>query len=886
MNNYSFKELSFGEWNGLCAFEITQIPDQRILESATSSNSEELIASRFRTILLEGYNAYKSMRTSSPQCELSFELLWITEPTDNQLYKADVKLFFLVRCIGDNKENAELLLQIVSSIVQNGLESMSYSYEEISDQQLSQCIARARKDCCASLVKDESIDNLQNQIFPLVYNYDVIVENHISLKYIADTLIEHPNSILSFQIMATCYTHNEASYIEQTVQTLEYLKNGVPLDQISKAYFPLVEKYENKYQYYSNHISGDLFTYNIIAIGTQQSVNSVLSSCFGHLNNSKSGKVKMHIGILDPAIIDYENNLFPLPWAINEAIMRTGRNMSVWSPGHIPTKLFRLPYIIAGEEAIGFFRLPIGSEDLGAGFVVNSTQQKSRKYANNIINSGDIDIGTLRNTNETIGIELKDLTKHGLIIGSPGSGKTTFSIGLMDRLWKEHGIPFLIIEPAKNEYRSLIDSMPELQVFTPGKESISPFVFNPFVPPKNVKLESYKYVLKTAFNAALSLTSPLDKIVDESINNCYSNYRWLDTYTSDDGATVFNIDDYIKCFRQTFEKIGYIGEAKNIGRAGVVRFKSLKQLFDTYSSIDIEDLLTKPTVIELAAIENSEDKALIIMLLLLSILSYVNSNYIGDGNLKNVIMLEEAHVLFDSRERRESDSMSSAEMAKSLVKRMLAEARAYGVGMIIADQSPRKVTADVVGLTDIKLAFRLVEEEDKNIIADSINMSDVQKDRLARLRPGEAFYFYNKLEDPEELITPDYREQKNIEITISDKALHNKMTYWNDKREMLRPYPECKCVSCCQENCEFSRKILARDIAHRIMDHYFVSTERGFDTLKNVFGRISYLVRQELNQEELSHELLLCIKVHLWRNLRYETQIPISEELIENSLRK
>ena len=73
-------------------------------------------------------------------------------------------------------------------------------------------------------------------------------------------------------------------------------------------------------------------------------------------------------------------------------------------------------------------------------------------------------------------ITQKDLAKHMLVVGTPGSGKTTFSVGLLDRLWKEHKIPFLVIEPAKNEYRALVQSIPELQVFTPGKNFISPFV--------------------------------------------------------------------------------------------------------------------------------------------------------------------------------------------------------------------------------------------------------------------------------------------------------------------------------------------------------------------------------------------------------------------------
>lgn len=517
---------------------------------------------------------------------------------------------------------------------------------------------------------------------------------------------------------------------------------------------------------------------------------------------------------------------------------------------------------------------------------VNNTDSSSKTYSNNLINAGDIEIGLLKSSsnNDSIGISLKDLAKHMLVVGTPGSGKTTFSVGLLDRLWKDHGIPFLVIEPAKNEYRALVQSIPDLQVFTPGKNFISPFVFNPFVPPKNVKLETYKSTLKTAFAAAVSMSTPLDKIFEESINNCYSDFRWLDTYTVDDKGKTFNISDFIKCFQQTFDEIGYTGDAKNIGRAGVVRLKSLVNLFDNYFSIPIEDLLKKPTIIELAAIENSDQKALIISLLLLSILAYVNSNYVGEGGLKNVILLEEAHVLLDA-DTNAGDANPSA-IAQGLVKRMLAEIRSYGVGLVIADQSPRKVSTDVVALTDMKVVFRLVEATDKQIIADSMNMSDAQIQRLSRLKPGEAFLFFNKLDEPEEVITPDYRLENNISITLTDEGIRELSTYWKNKQEMLRPYPECECIKYCSSTCDYERRILAREIARRLFVRNFTAETASFDPVKKVLGNITNLVKAELNDEPFSPELLACVKCQLWRRIKYGTKIPVKEVQIVNSLQK
>ena len=338
------------------------------------------------------------------------------------------------------------------------------------------------------------------------------------------------------------------------------------------------------------------------------------------------------------------------------------------------------------------------------------------------------------------------------------------------------------------------------------------------------------------------MSSPLDKIFEDTINNCYSDFRWLDTYTTDDKGCVFNIADFIKCFQETFDEIGYTGDAKNIGRAGIVRLKSLVNLFDNYYSIPIEDMLTKPTIIELAAIENSDQKALIIALLLLSILVYVNANYIGEGGLRNFILLEEAHVLFDISSNGEYGAANPAAIAQNLIKRMLAEIRSYGVGLAIADQSPRKVGIDIVALTDIKVAFRLVEGQDKEILADSTSMTDVQLARLARLKPGEAFLFFNRLNEPEEIITPDYRLNNQISISLSDDGICKLSTYWQGKQKELRPYPECKLVPYCQQSCDYGLRILAKEVARRIFKNNIGVGCKDSERLKAVLRKISSLI--------------------------------------------
>lgn len=880
----SITELATGERIGFGAVEITTIPHLSILQKRFSAiaNIDTEYKQDMARLLSEVFQNYKNI---SAGCQdISLEILWSTQEVKNQPFKASITLHIIIRAIGNKDAEIENTITSLMRICKATLDFGKYDYRDATVDELVSRVHNINNHSVKAVVKSERLEILQNNLMPYCFAFDKIPVTENDLSRLVNSLIDYPDCAVSFQLIPVSYSVEESSAVDGNAQMLDTLSKGVMDQGNGNVSFALAEKHAKTYKYYSQNKNSALFAFNVLVYGTPSATNAIASRILAQLNNSS----ELRLVSLSPSDVRKDDNFYPLPWAVHEVILGTDRNPSVWNVGQHLNAFYSLPYVITAAESSEFFRLPIGSETVFAGLVVNESVKASRTYADNVVGGGDIVVGELKSSShgDNIGISLKDLTKHMLIVGTPGSGKTTFSVSLLDRLWKEHQIPFLVIEPAKNEYRALVQSIPDIQVFTPGKNFISPFIFNPFVPPKNVRLESYKSTLKTAFAAAVTMSSPLDKIFEETVNNCYSDFRWLDTYTSDDKGRIFNIMDFIKCFLETFDNIGYTGEVKNLGRAGYVRLNSLVNLFDNYHSIPIEHLLSKPTIIELAAIENSDQKALIIALLLLSILAYVNRNYIGEGHLRNVILLEEAHVLLDSHSNAGEAEADPAAIAKSLVKRMLAEIRSYGVGVVIADQSPRKVSLDVVGLTNIKLAFRLVETSDKEIIANSTNMIDVHIQRLSRLKPGEAFLFYDKLDDPEEVKTEEYRLNNDIAITISDEEIMSLSTYWSDKKELLKPYPECYLLKTCTETCDFALRNLAKELSRRIFGKNFKADTSDFNVLKAVYGKIERSTLEELNDEPFNKKLASCVKMQFLRRVKYYTRIKLTDKIITETLKK
>ena len=878
--------------------KVTSVPHLSILTGGdvSSEKSEQITLHdklNMQGLLYELYQQYKQRLYDKaiPQNE-AIELLWITRPVTNQPHEAAVDLYIIARSLQPTQQDASEVTSSMMAVCQERLTMGHFEFEDGNSHELSSTEAfmamcqNVSYQSMKAIVKNERIDDLQNTMLQACYAYDTIPKTTADLSRLVTSIIKVPNCAVTFQLMPTFLQDSERQELTAKAQALNMIANGVEVQNVGCVKIESAGRAEASYRYYNDNGDQPLFLFNILAASGTKSNSQLTSSIMGQLNAEQNRMAGLNVVNLPQEL--QPNRAFLLsPWMVNEWLMNNARPKMIWTNTMVvPRTMWRMPFIITAEEASEFFRLPVGSDIIGAGLNVNETGRKSRSYAPYVLNQPEIPLGTLKSSpgKETIGLSCKDLAKHMFIAGVPGSGKTTFSVGLLDQLWRKHHIPFLVIEPAKNEYRALIKSIPELQVFTPGKNFISPFVFNPFMPPKNVRLETYKSSLKTAFAAGVSMTTPLDKIFEDSINNCYSDFNWLDTYTTDDKGKIFNITDFIKCFQQTFEEIGYTGDARNIGRAGIVRLKGLVNLFDNYFSIPIEDILSKPTIIELAAIENSDEKALIIALLLLSILAYVNANYVGEGGLRNFILLEEAHVLLDASSNGGEGAANPTAIAQGLLKRMLAEIRAYGVGLGIADQSPRKVGDDIVALTDIKVAFRLVESQDKEILANSTSMSDLQTARLAKLKPGEAFLFFNRLEEPEEIVTPDYRADHQISISLSDESIRQLSTYWNNRTEDLRPYPQCKLVQYCQHHCDYRRRLLAKEVARRLFRKHIGAGCNEENKLKSLLTSIYDLAIEEMNGEPYSDELLYCVKVYLWRHVLYETKLDIPNSKIIISL--
>lgn len=876
-----YYELADNRYLGMSVFEISSFPGSISTNTNLQENCEK-IADTFQQILSETHRMVSQ--------NVCMELLWLTEKTENQIFRSKIRIFGVLRKLGSDKESIAYMLENIERNYVTTLSAMQFGIltEESVTQDLTNMLGQVDDSCVYSVVKSERCLGNANSIYPY-YFCDVIPGHNISnFNSLISGLSQQENCCVSFQLFPVEMKTEEIAVINEVAGELGRITSGMMINRElyrdSAAGEPL-----KVYNYYNERRNEPYFLYNILVFGERACCASLATKVISHLQSGKEQIVKC-----DPVCIDLTSEKIDLDrqfsyyvWNVNTRLMHYYRNKKIQAAIPLAQRLFRLPYMITAEEAASFYRLPLYEKAMTA-LKSNQLLQTQEQFAKDVVDERNIQIGRLVTNDSSkimIGCPEKSFTKHALVVGTPGSGKTTFSVNLLLQ-FARRGIPFLAIEPTKTEYRAMIDALPKLQIFTPGNNAVCPFVINPFIPPKGIRIEQYIPSLASAFKAAFSMPSPLDMIFLKAIRTCYMQYGWKDySIAGDPDVTLFGLHEFIIVFKKLFKNTNYSKEVKgNLESAGLLRLSNLieqnSNIYDSINTVPIEDLLTQPTVLELNAIDNAEQKSLIIALLLINICLYTKHNHVGDGELKNAILIDEAHVLLGggSADAGEGSPNSQATTVKAL-QDMIAEIRSYGTSIIIADQSPTKVSREVVANTDIKVSFRLVQSIEKELIADSTNMGEEEENHLSKLKPGEAYIYYSKLDTPQLVMTEDIREKEGIRLSIPNEEVAERATYWKEHLELLKPFQECSQCKYCAESCDFKVRSNADYIANVALEKYRASIRDAAD-IKKLIYHLSKLMKEEWDKYvDIDVERLkICTKIKLYRKCETEFPFRFSEK--------
>jgi hypothetical protein len=374
-------------------------------------------------------------------------------------------------------------------------------------------------------------------------------------------------------------------------------------------------------------------------------------------------------------------------------------------------------------------------------------------------------------------LPIADLSKHVFVTGVTGSGKTTTCM----RLLMESDLPFMVIEPAKTEYRALYTLDNTIEYYILGREDLTPFRLNPFeLVSRKENLAGHISTLNATLAAVFPMEAAMPYLVEEAIIKAYKAKGW-DIHTGDNFLVtdpwvlgsdawptfcdmIYELEGVIKSkgMGKEFEE-KYLGSL--IGRLSNLTLGVKGRMLNTRHSLDFDQLLDKKVVIELEELKDEKDKALFMGLILTRLAECMKHRHRSNPEFRHLTLVEEAHRLLS---RSEPGDPGSKKLGVETFANLLAEVRKYGEGLIIADQIPNKLVADVIKNTHTKIVHRLFSADDRNTIGDAMGLSDEQKDFLPLLQTGETVMYcggwhapvWVKIEQKANTASPDIDEDE------------------------------------------------------------------------------------------------------------------------------
>lgn len=436
-----------------------------------------------------------------------------------------------------------------------------------------------------------------------------------------------------------------------------------------------------------------------------------------------------------------------------------------------------LPVLFVQKEIIPFFRLPI--VDDGEDVPIKMDSEFTPEESQNTIKIG-------KNKKELMlkyPIEL--LNKHAFICGVPGSGKTYTMLHMVTELHKNK-IPFMVMEPAKKEYRAIYNygkEMFDIMLFSPHMNTLFPLRVNMMEFPEGITLSEHINVLMNVFESTFELGGPVYNLLDKSIGLAYEKYGWNE-YNENDGSKEYPcLEELRDIFTDQVEKTTYNGNFKgdlksflNVRLEGLMR-RDAGEVFNVKkSTIKPEDWISKSSIIEMEDMGEKNRNFLTLLLCnyIREELKIIKKKNADDANKNpnHVIFIEEAHNVIANTAEQSGSNINPKISATKFIVDMLAEVRALRESIVIADQLPSSMAQEVMKNTGLKIALRMSSQDEREYISSTISASPVQIDNLSRYEKGKSLVFFEKMEKAMEVQICKWEGDDNPK---SDEELANQM---------------------------------------------------------------------------------------------------------------
>lgn len=375
--------------------------------------------------------------------------------------------------------------------------------------------------------------------------------------------------------------------------------------------------------------------------------------------------------------------------------------------------------------------------------------------------AGEINLGCFFHMNRKeednpVKLSKHSLASHTFITGSTGSGKSNTVYKILKEA-KRQGVKFLVVEPAKGEYKHVFGMQKDVSVYGTNPELTPMLRINPFSFPDGVHILEHLDRLVEIFNVCWPMYAAMPAVLKSAVEKSYEDCGWnLNTSRNSYGEKIYpSFADVAAKIKEVIDSSEYDNDNKGAYKGALqTRLASLANglngMIFVQDELPATQLFDENVIIDLSRVGSTETKSLIMGMLVLKLQEY--RMVMADGmnaELKHLTVLEEAHNLL-KRTSTEQTSEGSNLLGKSveMLANAIAEMRTYGEGFIIADQAPGLMDMSVIRNTNTKIIMRLPDQGDRELVGRAACLNDDQVLELAKLPCGVAAVFQNEWIQP------------------------------------------------------------------------------------------------------------------------------------------
>jgi DNA helicase HerA-like ATPase len=377
-------------------------------------------------------------------------------------------------------------------------------------------------------------------------------------------------------------------------------------------------------------------------------------------------------------------------------------------------------------------------------------------------------------------LPLDSLNRHVFVSGATGSGKSQTVRTLLEAATRA-GIPWLVVEPAKAEYRLMAARVAgsggipgtdavvsEVVRIRPGESDAIAAGLNPLEPApdengRRFPLQTHADLVKALFIASFRSDEPFPQVLSAALTRVYEDAGWDlalgETVAADANPSYPNLADLQRAAIRIVQEVGYSQRITDdvLGfikvRLSSLRLGTTGRFLQGGHQLDFGKLLRTNAVLEIEDVGDDSDKAFLMGTVLIRLVEHLRMANRAQpspaAGLRHLTVIEEAHRLLRRPEAPGTGaSGGAAAHAVEMFAGLLAEIRAYGEGLIIAEQIPDRLIADVIKNTAVKITHRLPAADDREAVGATMNMTQAQNRFLVTLKPGEAAVFADGMDFP------------------------------------------------------------------------------------------------------------------------------------------